>query len=55
MNVIGQNWSEPGQWIEWTIDVPADGYYELHFRYRQDGVKGLPTNRILTLGRRDAF
>lgn len=49
MNVIGQNWSEPGQWIEWTIDVPEDGYYELHFRYRQDGVKGLPTNRILTL------
>lgn len=49
MNVIGSNWSAPGQWIEWTFSVPADGWYRLHFRYQQDAIKGLPTHRSLTI------
>lgn len=49
MNVIGRNWNSPAQWIEWEFSVPAGGYYRFHFRYQQDGVKGLAAHRILTI------
>lgn len=55
MNVIGRNWSSPAQWIEWEFTVPADGYYRFHFRYQQDGVKGMATHRILTIDGKTPF
>ena len=40
MNVVGgENWNANGQLINWTIDVPADGYYTIGFRYRQSYVE----------------
>lgn len=35
-NVLGgEQWSSPGQWVEWTVDVPETGNYKLAIRYRQ--------------------
>ncbi len=40
MNVVGgENWNTNGQSINWTIDVPEDGYYTIGFRYRQSYVE----------------
>lgn len=37
LNTIGQNgWSKMGEAITWEVDVPAAGWYTLHFRARQD-------------------
>lgn len=49
INVIGQNWGKSGDWIEWEIDVPEDGYYQLYFRYLQNGMKGMASHRIITI------
>ncbi len=45
----GSDWSTAGQWAEWTFTVPADGYYQLTFRYRQNAVRGLFTSRRITV------
>ena len=34
-NVIGgTNWKAAGEWIEYTVNAPADGLYCLTFKYR---------------------
>lgn len=45
--VGGQNWKYPGQWLSWEIEVPEDGYYVLHFRARQNFLRGLDSTRRL--------
>lgn len=48
LNTIGGiNWRLPGQWIEWELDVPQDGLYELGLKIRQDQLRGLYSNRKL--------
>ncbi|MEF2243712.1 extracellular solute-binding protein [Paenibacillus sp. IITD108] len=48
MNTIGGvNWKVPGQWIEWEIDVPKDGFYHLGARYRQNANRGTHVVRKL--------
>lgn len=27
-------WTEPGEWLQYTIDIPADGWYEMDLRAR---------------------
>lgn len=50
LNVIGgSTWKYPGQWLEWEIDVPKDGYYELSFRYKQSYKSGLNSHRRLLI------
>lgn len=50
LNVIGSTkWQEPGQYISWTLDAPADGYYKLAFRYRQDMLTGMFVTRSLAI------
>ena len=37
INYIGSNnWSRPGDYITWEVDVPESGYYTLNFNYRQN-------------------
>src|SRR5690606_12793800 len=43
----GYNWRLPGQWIEWEIDVPEDGLYELSFIAQQNWVRGIYSTRKL--------
>ncbi|MBP1993614.1 extracellular solute-binding protein [Paenibacillus eucommiae] len=35
-NTLGADrWQQPGQWLDWQLEVPADGWYELDVKYRQ--------------------
>ncbi|MGL4737114.1 MAG: extracellular solute-binding protein [Cellulosilyticaceae bacterium] len=50
MNMIGaEQWKLPGQWIEWEVDVPEDGLYEISLKERQDMLRGSYSNRTLTI------
>ncbi len=31
----GDSWKSPGQWIEWEMDVPSDGWYTISIKGRQ--------------------
>ncbi len=49
-NSIGQNnWTQSGQWIEWEFEVPEDGYYKIGMKVRQNVLRGLYSNRRLTI------
>ena len=43
----GESWSDNGQWIEWEVEVPEDGLYQLGLRYRQNENKGQDSLRRL--------
>lgn len=45
----GETWSDCGQWIEWQIEVPQDGFYRLGMRYRQNQNKGQDSLRALMI------
>lgn len=48
LNIIGgETWKDVGQWLEWEIEVPEDGYYFIDFRYSQSYKQGLSSNRRL--------
>ena len=51
----GGSWSVHGQWIEWEIDVPADGWYELAFKGRQNYNRGQSSARKLLIDGRVPF
>lgn len=45
--VGGYNWREAGQWIEWTVEVPETGLYEIGVNAKQNWMKGLYVPRRL--------
>ncbi len=48
LNVIGgSTWSYTGQWLEWEVEVPENGYYEIYLRYKQSYKTGIPSHRRL--------
>lgn len=48
MNAIGgYNWRMPGQWIEWEIEVPASGLYQIALKSKQAANRGLASTRTL--------
>lgn len=50
LNAIGgYRWNQPGQWISWTVDVPADGLYKLALKSRQNVSRGVYSGRQLTV------
>lgn len=50
MNTIGgYNWKYAGQWIKWQITIPESGLYNIAIKYRQDIVRGIYTNRKITI------
>lgn len=50
INMIGSTyWETQGQWLEWDIDVPEDGLYQLAFRYRQNYMLGYDTYRTIRI------
>ncbi|MEK0313278.1 extracellular solute-binding protein [Cohnella sp. 56] len=50
MNTIGGvQWKLPGQWIEWEVDVPEDGLYQLALKRKQDQLRGIYVTRSLTI------
>lgn len=48
LNAIGgQAWNRAGDWLEWSIDIPETGLYELSLRYLQELNTGLVSTRRL--------
>ena len=47
--VGGSSWNEVGQWVEWTIEVPEDGWYQLGMRWRQNTKIGGMSSRSLLI------
>ncbi|WP_274365097.1 extracellular solute-binding protein [Paenibacillus thermotolerans] len=45
----GYGWRIPGQWIEWEVDVPEDGLYQIAFKNRQNYLRGFSALRTLTI------
>ncbi len=56
LNTIGgSGWKHVGQWVEWVIDAPEDGLYQLGMRYHQNQLKGFFVARQVTLDGRVPF
>ncbi|WP_074085532.1 extracellular solute-binding protein [Paenibacillus sp. P32E] len=50
INTIGGvNWKLPGQWIEWQVNAPEDGLYQIALKEKQDQLRGVYANRSLTI------
>ena len=50
LNVFGgENWTSPGTWVEYDVDVDESGLYALSFKYKQDYVVGMNVYRKLTI------
>ncbi len=52
INTIGgrngsYNWSSVGQWIEWTVEIPAEGFYTINSRFLASALEGLFVSRRL--------
>lgn len=48
MNAIGgTNWRMPGQWVEWEIEVPDTGLYQIAMKSKQTANRGLSSTRVL--------
>jgi ABC-type glycerol-3-phosphate transport system substrate-binding protein len=48
LNSIGGNsWRYRQQWLEWDVDVPEDGLYNLSLRTKQDFVSGAYASRCI--------
>ncbi len=49
-NAIGAwSWRMPGQWIEWEVDAPEDGLYQIAFKNRQNYLRGQSALRTLSI------
>lgn len=50
LNYIGGDpWRIPGQWIEWEMEVPEDGLYQITLKGRQRYQRGSKSSRILLI------
>lgn len=50
MNSIGGDaWRVSGQWIEWDVEVPEDGLYNISFKAKQNYSRGKVSTRNLTI------
>lgn len=50
LNYIGgEAWRNPGQWIEWNVEIPEDGYYHLCIKGRQNYDRGNISYRSLSI------
>ena len=47
--VGGDAWRSNGQWIEWEVDVPEDGFYNLMIKGRQNYSRGSVSNRTILI------
>ncbi len=45
----GDSWRTSGQWIQWDFEVPADGFYNITIKGRQNYARGCISSRALTL------
>ena len=43
--VGGETWRKSGQWIEWEVQIPEDGFYTIMIKGRQNYSRGSVSNR----------
>ncbi|GAE32179.1 N-acetyl-D-glucosamine ABC transport system [Halalkalibacter hemicellulosilyticusJCM 9152] len=56
INTIGGfNWKQPGQWIEWEVEVEEDGLYHIGLKQKQDLLRGIYSTRSLTINGESPF
>lgn len=48
-SIGGLNWKLPGQWIEWEIEAPEDGLYQIAFKEKQNQLRGVYATRSLMI------
>jgi len=49
-NVLGgQRWRNPGEWVEWQIQVPKDGWYEIDLKAYQNYRNGFKAYRTIEI------
>ena len=48
-SIGGYNWRYAGQWIEWQINVPQTGLYEIGMNVQQNWMRGLYVPRELSI------
>jgi len=48
-SIGGGQWKVPGQWISWNVNVKKSGLYQIALKSRQNFVRGMYTNRKLTI------
>lgn len=49
-NVLGGNrWKLPGEWVEWEIEVPTDGFYEIDLKNFQNYRPGFKAYRTISI------
>lgn len=50
LNAIGgDKWTYVGQWIEYNINVPEDGFYNIVLRYKQSIMEGMYVSRKISI------
>ncbi len=50
LNTIGStNWQQPGQWIEWKVNVDKEGLYQITIKGRQNITRGQYSSRRLLI------
>jgi len=47
--VGGEAWRDNGQWIEWEVEVPEDGLYNIAFKGRQNYSRGSVSTRSILI------
>ncbi|NLO08817.1 MAG: extracellular solute-binding protein [Clostridiales bacterium] len=48
-SIGGEQWRVAGQWIEWEIEVPEDGFYNISFKSKQNYNRGLVSIRTVMI------
>lgn len=48
-SVGGESWKLAGQWIEWQVDVPQTGYYNISMYTKQNFVRGVYVSRQIKI------
>lgn len=54
-SIGGEQWGIPGQWIEWEIEVPEDGFYNISFKAKQNYNRGKVSVRTVMIDGRIPF
>lgn len=50
INILnGAQWTTPGQWVSWEVEVEESGFYTLGFKYRQNYLDGLFSSRKILI------
>lgn len=55
-NVLGgQRWRLPGEWVEWELNVPANGWYEIDLKTFQNYRNGFEAYRTISIDGKTPF